>query len=271
MAMGYELDTATNGRDVIRRLLSSPDYELALLDVTLERPTLNFLLPQLRHDSRTAKLTVGIIARGDQLERARHLARRDPLAEAFSRPHTQETVDWQVGRLIELVGRERVLPAERGQQAAQAIRWLADLSGRDQQVFELAGIEEVALAAVHTPGMSNDAVTILGNLASPASQRALVELASRWTQPIELRTAAAEGFDQSVRRNGILLTTQEILAQYDRYNASETLDQATQQVLGSILDTIEAPTRAQEPAQDQAKESANVTIADGSATRAEGP
>jgi hypothetical protein len=37
----------------------------------------------------------------------------------------------------------------------------------------------------------------------------------------------------------VLLTTSEIRQQYDQYNASETADAATQQVLGSILDTIE--------------------------------
>jgi hypothetical protein len=256
---------------VIRQLLSSPDYELALLDAALERPTLDFLLQQLRHDCRTAKLPVGVIARGGRLERARHLARRDPLAEAFSRPHTEETVEWQVGRLVELVGRERILPAERGRQAGQAIRWLADLSSRDRHVFELSGVEEVALAALHTPGMGRDAVTILGHSASPESQRGLVDVASRWTQPIELRAAAVKAFHQSVQRNGILLTTKEILLQYDRYNASGELDQATQQVLGSILDAIEAPTRAQQQGKGQAKENANVTIADGSAKRADGP
>ena len=36
-----------------------------------------------------------------------------------------------------------------------------------------------------------------------------------------------------------MLTQQDILLQYDRYNASETLDEQTQQVLGGILDSIE--------------------------------
>ena len=47
----------------------------------------------------------------------------------------------------------------------------------------------------------------------------------------------------------VLLTSQEILLQYDRYNNSEQLDRETQLVLGSLLNSIEAPT-----AVDQAEE-----------------
>jgi hypothetical protein len=38
----------------------------------------------------------------------------------------------------------------------------------------------------------------------------------------------------------VLLTTDQILLQYNRYNASETADADTQRVLGSLLDTIES-------------------------------
>jgi len=40
-----------------------------------------------------------------------------------------------------------------------------------------------------------------------------------------------------------MLTQQDILRQYDRYNASETLDKQTQQVLGGILNSIERRAR----------------------------
>ena len=50
---------------------------------------------------------------------------------------------------------------------------------------------------------------------------------------------AAEAFRASVAAHGVLLTTDQILAQYDRYNASETADAATQKVLARVLDVIE--------------------------------
>jgi hypothetical protein len=85
---------------------------------------------------------------------------------------------------------------------------------------------------------------VLGNLNSAASQQALVELASRQTQPLEVRQAAVKAFRRNTQQHGILLRGDEIRRQYDRYNESEDQDRGTQQVLGLILDCIEAPTQA---------------------------
>ncbi len=263
VALGYELDTAVTGQDAIRQLLASPDYELALIGAAIERPTVDFLLQELRHDCRTAGLPVGVIARAGQLERAERIARRDPLAEAFSRPHTQESVQWQAERLLALVGRDRVLAAERQGQAALALKWLADWSGRDQKAFDFSRLEDVVLDALYAPGLRLHAAAALGSLNTRHGQQALVEVASRPVHPIELRTAAAKAFQENVRRNGILLTTKQILLQYDRYNQSETMDAATQQVLGSILDTIEAPSRAERQGTQKAATDANASTADG--------
>ena len=63
---------------------------------------------------------------------------------------------------------------------------------------------------------------------------------SHQSVPIDARDEAATAFAQSVQRHGILLTETEILRQYDRYNASKSLDAATQQVLGRLLDTLES-------------------------------
>lgn len=245
--LGYEVDIATTGREAVRLALSSPDYELALVATALEGPTPDLLIQQLRHDCRTAELPVGIVARGDQLDRARHFARNDPLAEAFVRPHTDDAVREMVDRLTAMPGPGFVARDERQQEAVQAMDRLAELSGRKSTLFNLRRVEPAVLAALYVPELGARASTVLGNLGTPKSQQALVELASRPTQPLETRQAAAEAFAGSVRRHGILLTTGEILRQYDRYNASATLDVETQNVLASILDSIEAPTAAKQP------------------------
>lgn len=243
VALGYEFDTAVNGREAIRKLLSSPDYELALVDSAMMRPTVDFFLQELRHDCRSAKVPVGVLAREGRLGRARLLTRRDPLAEAFPRPHTADVVQWQVERVLRLLGRDRILAGERERQAAQSLKLLANLTGGDRRFYDFSKAEDAALAALLVPPRAADAVVVLGNLSTPKSQRSLVDLASRWTQPIELRTAAAQAFRRSIEQKGILLTTDQIRLQYDRYNQSETLDVNTQQVLGLILDSIEAPSR----------------------------
>jgi hypothetical protein len=81
----------------------------------------------------------------------------------------------------------------------------------------------------------------LGLLATPQSQRLLVEVVNQNGRSIADRQAAAAAFDVAVKRRGVLLTKTEILRQYDLYNRSANADAATQQVLGAVLDTIEAP------------------------------
>jgi hypothetical protein len=57
------------------------------------------------------------------------------------------------------------------------------------------------------------------------------------------RQAAATAFDAAISKRGLLLARNEIQVQYDRYNQSKILDSETQAVLGSLLDSIERPTR----------------------------
>ncbi len=51
---------------------------------------------------------------------------------------------------------------------------------------------------------------------------------------MELPAEAVRAFETAIQRNGILLTTQEISLQYDRYEASTAESGETQRVLGRI-------------------------------------
>ena len=61
--LGYQADTAVTGREMLDRLVASPDYELVLIDSRIQQPPINLLVQQLRHDARTAGLPVGCWAR----------------------------------------------------------------------------------------------------------------------------------------------------------------------------------------------------------------
>jgi hypothetical protein len=73
---------------------------------------------------------------------------------------------------------------------------------------------------LYVPSLSAAAAEVLGNLGTHRAQRALVDLASRFSQPIEARKAALEAFRRSTFERGLLLTSREILNQYERYNRS---------------------------------------------------
>lgn len=62
---------------------------------------------------------------------------------------------------------------------------------------------------------------------------------------METRKAAVAALLEATRRHGILLTTKQIRQQYDRYNQNAKQDAATQEILGRILDILEAPSQAE--------------------------
>ncbi len=236
---GFVTDTFTNGRELVFRAAQSPDYELALIDVTIDRPAIGILLQQLRHDARTASLRVGLIAREGHLQEAERLATTDPLARAFSRPHDDAAFRWQLEQLGTLAPREFVGFAARQRQAAQALDLLAELARSSANLYDLRSVQKYVIAAVHDPRLAIKAVGVLAEINSAESQETLVDVASRFTSPLPLRQAAAKAFCQNTRQHGILLTTAEIRQQYQRYNESEKLDRPTQHVLGLILDCLE--------------------------------
>lgn len=240
--LGYIADTARSGRELMELALRSADYELVLVDEALQQPTVDFLIQQLRHDNRTALLPVGIWARDGRLARAEHAARRDPLVTAFPRAHSQEVVEWQVEQVLALAGMKRLNSAQRLQQAGQAMQWLADWSV-GHKVFRLPRKIDAVYEALFIPELAPQAMTILASTGTPEAQRALVELASRWTQPLSQRKAAVEALWDNAEGHGVLLTSTEILRQYDLYNRSEKLDRPTQQILSAILNCLEAPAR----------------------------
>ena len=243
--IGYRADAARTGRETFLLAAKHPDYEFVLISDALDYPDANETVQMLRHDPRTSRLAVGLMAREANVERARRTAELDPLLEAFPRPHNATMMAYQVSRLLDLAGRNRLGFEERLAQASRALDHLARLARHpeDYSFYDLYRQQDALLSALFTPELSVQAAVVLGYLGTPEAQRALVTLASQHARPLAERQAAAKGFAVAVQRRGLLLTREEILVQYDRYNRSETLDRGTQQVLGSVLDAIEMPSK----------------------------
>ncbi|HND51695.1 MAG TPA: hypothetical protein PLV92_04840 [Pirellulaceae bacterium] len=283
---GYQVDTATTGRGVMVRATKHADYEFILLSDTLESPVPRELIQAFRQDSRTRRLPVGLmaeLARGktnltenteksqyfdrtrpmvDPLVRAEQLAESDFLTDAFPRPYDSDGMAHIVKRIQAGSGRDSVTRDERLIHAARALDWMAKLLTDESRYsfYELPRQQPAVETALQTPELSSRAARVLGRFGTPRAQMSLIEVASTVTRPLADREAAASGFAEAVKRRALLLTRDEIQRQYERYNQSERLDADTQRVLGSILDTIEAPTsesRPGGPATDSAKAEEN--------------
>jgi HEAT repeat protein len=241
---GYDPLFATNGRDLLKLAATTPDEELILLSSSLDRPVMQSVVQQLRHDRRTALLPVGLVAAGEDTEGVKISAEDDPLSEGFPQPYDKRGMEIIVERLQNRAGRNFIAPEERKQQAQGALDWLHALARKDDQtLFDVRQQQPSIEIALQMPELAPTAAALLGRMGTASSQRILTELAGRETQPLATRQAAAAAFTDSVHRFGIRLTKSEILAQYGRYNQSATADRGTQIVLGEILDALEARTK----------------------------
>ncbi len=246
MDLGFEVDSATSSREAFRLAIRHPDYEFALISDAVDRPPVREAIQMFRKDPRTNRLAIGLMGRQGTLETAEAFAETDPLVLAFPQPMDSAGMSFQVGRLLRMVGRELVGYDERLDHAARAMDHLLRLTERPEiyDFYDFHRQIQAYQSALATPLLASHAATILGRLGSPEAQRALVTMASQHARTLADRRAAADSFAKAVRRRGLLLTRDEILLQYDRYNRSEFLDVGTQQVLGQILDAIETPSQA---------------------------
>jgi CheY-like chemotaxis protein len=237
-AAGFKVDTANTGKEVMQKLLTSPDYEIAMIDAGVSLPEINQLLQQIRRDDRSADVRVGIIARSGFFEKAEHVAASDPLTMDFPRPHEDDAVRWEAERLATIKPRELVQPEERLRQAGEALELLAEAS-KSPKLYDVRIVQTAVISALKTPTLAEKALTVLANINSPESQLAILDVANRAAFSLELRTAAANAFCTNVESYGVLLKQDEIRRQYDLYNQSEKTEKEIQALFGSILDTLE--------------------------------
>ncbi|MFN0019148.1 MAG: HEAT repeat domain-containing protein [Pirellulaceae bacterium] len=238
----YEAEAAYTGKGLMPFAVNSPDYDFILISDAIEAPQVTELVQSLRKDFRTARLPIGVMARGERLDRIEEAFEDDSLTTVFPRIHDGEMAGFEVSRLVALAGRNLMQPDERMDQAAAALDALAFLATRPepQPIYDLVRHETSIIKALTAPGLSAEAAKVLGLLGTPKCQSALVDFISQNARPIEDRKAAAVAFDEAVARRGIQLTKAQILSQYDKYNGSETLNKETQAVLGHVLDTLES-------------------------------
>ena len=118
---------------------------------------------------------------------------------------------------------------------------LVQVASQDR-VYGFEGLvqnQDKFIAAMYQPGLDQAAISVVGEIATPECQNALLDFASLESLSLDLRIAAIDSFESAIAKRGVLLTTQDLKQQYDRYNASESLSTETQQLLGRVLDLIE--------------------------------
>lgn len=239
---GLRGEAAQNGRALFETATTNSDIEVILISDSITSPGFDSLIQQLRSDWRTSRIPIALLyndARKNQRTMLR-LKRNNVTPLPFT--STQALIGSSVDQMVNQVSTFRQDRAQRNRQANVAIGWLAKVA-KDREsysFFNLGRHQAKIQQLIYQPGFSAPVSEILSHIATPEAQRQLLSFASENGLPIEQRQQAVTAFQAAVNRAGILLTTDEILLQYNRYNASETQPKETQQLLSSVLDIIEA-------------------------------
>ncbi|MFV2066088.1 MAG: hypothetical protein ACC645_03850 [Pirellulales bacterium] len=239
VGLGYNAQSVHGGRQLLAAARQSADVQLILLRDPIDRTTTRETLYRLRRDWRTSRIPVAIVAAADRIGAAHDLAASYAVTEAFVPPHDRAAMEVLAGRMNDLAGPSLLDDRQRHAQANEALRWLAALAARPAPGYQLGRPIARAETMLFVPGHAVEAIAVLALAGTASSQQRLIDLASRTIAPVEQRQQALAALKRSIHQFGTLLTSKEILRQYDRYNASEHADAERQAILAAILDLLE--------------------------------
>ncbi len=244
--LDYDTDTAPTGHALMARARGSADVQLIIVRADVQHPPARELIYRLRRDWRTGSIPILLIGSTTTFVAAQRLADADPLTVAAAEPTDADDLKKIVQRLPGGTETVALDGDQRRQQAAWALTRLQQLLAGGLPVDPPGVLQEIdqVESALFSPAPPPAASDVLALAGLPSSQTALVETAGNSTMDPALRRQAVDALEVSVRKFGILLTSDQILQQYDRYNASASSPLSHQQILASILDVLESAHRA---------------------------
>jgi hypothetical protein len=238
-ARGYEAQAVPSGRPLVAQATRDPDCEGVLLADNLSQPPVEEVVAWLRRDLRTAQLPVVVLATSARQATLAAALADDPFTSVVLYPYSAEAAAKLPDELVRLAGATLVPRHARLAHAAQALEALAVL-GRQPAAWQAYGLlaqEEAILAALTQPSLAVAAAQVLGELGTPAAQKALWELAMDGGQPLTLRQAAATALARATTRRGLGLTSGQV-AHYRQRLASAPADPATAPLYGELMSLL---------------------------------
>ncbi len=245
--LGYDPIAASNGKQALRIARQDPDIEIILISDTVDRAPWQQTVQQLAFDHYSSQTPICIVTSSQRLTSAENFAARFDSVTAFPFPHDHTSVTSLLRQVLPLTETYATSAGYRLEIAGRALQSMGVLlEHRSRYAFyEFLPHEERLLTTMATPALGSRAAFVLGYLATPAAQTALVEFAGQSGQVLEDRREAAAALERAIRRAGIMLTQTQILQQYERYNEFLAADEDSATILGLVLDSIERPSQNQ--------------------------
>lgn len=211
-AASWESEAVSTGKEAIRRLLKSDDFELILLSDAVREPRYTELLQQLRFDRRTAEIPLVVISRRGELNSVRALvaplsARNPELPAIDVYPFPSERGTLSV--LLKRAASSELSTSSTNRQthAKAAIDWFSRVTSdlKTYSFYELSQYDHRIAAALWNPELAASAAQALGHLGTATAQTALRRAIDSYPPDSDLGKAVRSAFSEAVRRRGAMI------------------------------------------------------------------
>lgn len=241
---GWDVAVAPTTQSLYEILEQQPISLLVLTDALGDEPYVS-VLDRIRELPRGEMLPVALLVRPENLETAQKMFRLDRL-DRYTTVGGLGGDNMQVSqflaeasRMADQLDMPKTYKQRKSYEALELLsKWLDDKAAR--RILDPGKVSPVVAKLTFDPQLGYLAASLLGYHGSPTSQLELAVLAGNASQSQRTRAAAAKAFRQSVEQFGILLTSNQIRAQYDRQNQTADESNFSRDIMNSILDTLEA-------------------------------
>ena len=242
--LGYRIIPATTGREALLAAQQDADVEFVFATSEISSPNISILAQALRSDVRTSDVPLLVGTETSSAATAANvLAGREQNVVILPVPRESDGASWAIQKLTDSADIMPVDPQARMRWAQATSRALLQLLTTRPSIYEFDGVNEFIRKLLSTPALFDQGLEFAAAIKTPYAQKALVELAGDTRFGIDVRSRAVAAFERQLAENGSLLRGPDVVAMYDRYNASENEDVQTQQVLSRLLDVYEAATQ----------------------------
>lgn len=217
-SMGLRYWEASSVDDVFNALRNGVPIEGIFIVDHLRDLDLGQLIQRIRSNPSTSTVPIAVLA--ENLSSGEHMvAARDEGVVMGSVPPTVEGLGDILSRMNQVIAHPRAAPEDRILWKNHAVNYLR---------------------AVSPEVPTRDGVAVTIRLAdTQEEQNNLLRLVGDFSETPKKREQASQIFVQSIRRFGLLVSTDTLNAQYDIYNSRGETEPVTRLVMGQILDAID--------------------------------
>ncbi len=208
--LGFDVASANTGQGGFRIASSRGDVELVALQANVARWGLTQTIANLRADARTKALPIVVYNDPEfPTSGVERLRKRYQPIEFVDFGIREERVLDAIRPFVK-AHQSPITPEERVQLVEAALYWLTQIAdGRRTDVYDISSAENSLFALATDPGLSADAILVLGAIPRGSSQQRLFELAVNSNNGTEIQRQAAEELNTHIQRFGLLLSGDE--------------------------------------------------------------